>query len=50
MEKDDGERKVTRREQLDVLEDRADLDAVREALAEVGPNISWERLKAELNL
>ena len=49
MEKDDGERHVTRREQLEELEDRADVDAVRE-VDEVGPNVSWEQLKAELSL
>lgn len=35
---------------LEALEDRADLDAVREALAETAPNIPWKQLKTELGL
>jgi len=35
---------------LEALEDRADLDAVRAALAEAGPNVSWTELKTELGL
>jgi hypothetical protein len=50
MGKDDGERHLSRREQLEELEDRADLDAVRAALAEGGPNVPWEQLKTELKL
>ena len=33
---------------LEELEDRADLEAVREALAEGGATIPWEEIKREL--
>ena len=35
---------------LERLEDEADLRAAREALAEPGPNIPWEKVKADLGL
>jgi antitoxin Phd len=35
-------------ELLSAFEDREDVDAFDAALAEVGPNIPWERVKAEL--
>jgi prevent-host-death family protein len=34
---------------LEELEDRYDLDLMREARNEPGPNIPWEQLKAELD-
>jgi hypothetical protein len=37
-------------ELLREIEDRMDLEEAREALAEPGPNIRWEDLKAELDL
>ena len=35
---------------LEALEDRMDIEAVKEALKEGGPNISWAQLKAEVGL
>ncbi len=35
---------------LQVLEDRFDVEAVRESLAEPGPNVPWEEVKAELGV
>jgi PHD/YefM family antitoxin component YafN of YafNO toxin-antitoxin module len=35
---------------LEALEDAADVDAARTALAEPGENIPWERFKAERDL
>jgi len=35
---------------LQALEDRFDVEAVRESLAESGPNIPWEQVKAELGV
>lgn len=35
---------------LEALEDRVDLEAVREALQEGGPNISWSQIKSEAGL
>jgi prevent-host-death family protein len=35
---------------LEALEDRMDIEAVREALTEGGPNIPWSQLKAETGL
>ncbi len=37
-------------EALERLEDEADIRAAREALAEPGPNIPWEKVKADLGL
>ena len=37
-------------EALERLEDEADVRAAREALAEPGPNIPWEKVKADLGL
>ena len=37
-------------EALERLEDEADLRAAREALAEPGPNVPWEKVKADLGL
>ena len=35
---------------LEALEDRMDIEAVREALKEGGPNVAWSELKTELGL
>lgn len=35
---------------LEALEDRMDIEAVKEALKEGGPNISWSQLKTEVGL
>ncbi len=32
---------------LEALEDQMDIDAVRKALKEGGPNVSWSQLKSE---
>ncbi len=35
---------------LEALEDRIDLEEARKALAESGPSIPWEQIKAELGI
>ena len=35
---------------LEALEDQMDIEAVREALKEGGPNVPWSQLKAEIGL
>jgi len=35
---------------LEALEDRLDIEAVREALKERGPRLPWVKLKAEMGL
>jgi prevent-host-death family protein len=35
---------------LEALEDHMDVEAVREALEEGGPNIPWQQLKTEIGL
>jgi prevent-host-death family protein len=35
---------------LEALEDQMDVEAVREALKEGGPNIPWQQLKTEVGL
>jgi prevent-host-death family protein len=35
---------------LEALEDRIDLEEARKALAEGGPSIPWEQIKAELGI
>lgn len=37
-------------EALERLEDETDLRAAREALAEPGPNLPWDKVKADLGL
>jgi len=37
-------------ELLEALEDRLDIEQARRALAEDGPSIAWEKVKAELGL
>jgi len=37
-------------ETLEALEDRADIEAARKALAEDGPNIPWAEVKARLGV
>jgi len=35
---------------LEALEDRLDIEEARRALAEDGPSVAWEKVKAELGL
>ena len=37
-------------ELLEALEDRLDVEEARRALAEEGPSVAWEKVKAELGL
>ena len=37
-------------ELLEALEDRLDVEEARRALAEDGPSVAWEKVKAELGL